>query len=806
MTKFICIHGHFYQPPRENPWLEFVELQDSAYPFHDWNERVTAECYAPNTASRILDAQNRIVDIINNYSRISFNVGPTLCAWLERHQPNVLAAIVEADRMSKERFSGHGSAIAQVYNHMIMPLANKADKYSQVYWGIVDFSRRFGRFPEGMWLPETAVDLETLDVLSELNIRFTLLAPRQAKRVRSFSKGARWHNVGEGIDPTTPYLCRLPSGRSIVLFFYDGPISQEMAFGGLLDNGERFAHRLMEAFSDDRTWTQIVHAATDGESYGHHHRHGDMALSYCLHTIEQAPDVTLTNYGEFLEKNPPQHEVEIHENSSWSCVHGIERWRSDCGCNSGRSGWHQAWRSPLRRGLDQLRDSVAPLYEESAKQLLIDPWKARNDYIDIILDRQTEHVDQFITHHAAHTLSQEDQIRVLKLLELQRNCMLMYTSCGWFFDDITGIETVQILQYAARAIQLAEDLFTVPLEEQLLSILREAPSNVLKNGEEAYLRYAKTACLDLLRIGAHYAISSLFAEIRVRTSLYCYLIDTSSAQMFESGKFKLGLGKITITSVLTRESARYSYAVLHFGDHNVSGGVREFQGDEAFEQMQSEIRSRFQRGFMTDILPLMITYFGTHNYSLWHLFRDEQRRVLNDILADAMAELRASFKQIYDKHFAVMSFMLSLNHLVPGPLRSVAEHMAREDLKEYLQQDPPAVDGLELLLERATQWHFDLRTEDLALAMAAAVDRQVLSFAHNDSDVNLLEQIQRVLGVLKKLNPEINLWRAQNAFFDIAARRFGTESKKAEVGDPASAAWVRHFSSVGQLLGMKVGS
>ena len=337
MERYICIHGHFYQPPRENPWLETVEVQDSAYPYHDWNERITAECYAPNTAVRIVDGQNRIVRIVNNFARISFNFGPTLLAWLERADPDVYAAILAADRESRFRFSGHGSALAQVYNHMILPLANRRDRTTQVAWGLRDFQRRFGRFPEGIWLPETAVDLATLDVLAEQGLLFTILAPHQARRIRSLSGRARtWRDLIDGtIDPSMAYLVRLPSGRTLSVFFYDGPISRSVAFDGLLRYGEDLAHRLASAFVSTRTWPQLVHIATDGETYGHHHRYGDMALAYALDYIESHQLARLTNYGEYLEKHPPLYEVEIVENTSWSCIHGIERWRSDCGCNCG---------------------------------------------------------------------------------------------------------------------------------------------------------------------------------------------------------------------------------------------------------------------------------------------------------------------------------------------------------------------------------------------------------------------------------------------------------------------------------------
>ncbi|HEY2321618.1 MAG TPA: glycoside hydrolase, partial [Thermoanaerobaculia bacterium] len=320
-ARFIAVHGHFYQPPRENPWLEAVETQDTAHPYHDWNERITFECYAPNASARILDDSDRILRIVNNYATMSFNFGPTLLSWLEVHAPETYAAIIDADRASRARFSGHGSAIAQAYNHIIMPLANARDRRTQVQWGIRDFEHRFGRKPEGMWLPETAVDTDTLEVLAAAGIRFTILEPGQAREA--------------GIDPTMAYRCNLPSGRSIAIFFYDGPISRAVAFENLLARGEFLANRLAGAFDPSRTHDQLVNIATDGETYGHHHRYGDMALAYALHYIEERELATLTNYGEYLEKHPPVHEVEIRENTAWSCAHGVERWRSDCGCSTG---------------------------------------------------------------------------------------------------------------------------------------------------------------------------------------------------------------------------------------------------------------------------------------------------------------------------------------------------------------------------------------------------------------------------------------------------------------------------------------
>src|SRR5689334_21061282 len=406
MDRYICIHGHFYQPPRENAWLEFVELQDSAYPFHDWNERVTAECYARNGMSRILDPNGDIDRITNNYARISFNFGPTLLAWLADKEPEVYRSILDADRESQTRFSGHGSAMAQSYNHSILPLSNSRDKYTQILWGIRDFEFRFGRYPEGMWLPETAVDLETLDILAKLGIKFTILSPYQAKAVRK-PRGRLFRDVNGGrIDPSAPYKVRLPSGRRIAVFFYDGPISQAIAFEHLLERGENLANRLLSAFSDGRAWPQLIHIAIDGETYGHHHKKGEMALSYALHHIGTNQLARLTNYGEYLERHPPTMQAEIWERTAWSCSHGVERWNSNCGCNSGgRPGWNQEWRKPLREALDWLRDSIAQPFEQKGAKLFRDPWAARNDYIQVILNRMPENIDRYFKAHASRELN-----------------------------------------------------------------------------------------------------------------------------------------------------------------------------------------------------------------------------------------------------------------------------------------------------------------------------------------------------------------------------------------------------------------
>ena len=415
-------------PPRENPWIEEVEVEDSAYPYHDWNARITSECYAPNSASRILDKDKKIIDIVNNYSSISFDFGPTLMMWLERRNPEVYAAILDADRESIRKFSGHGSAIAQAYNHLIMPLANRRDKRTQVIWGIRDFRHRFGRMPEGMWLPETAVDYETLEVMAEQGILFTILSPAQAGRIKKTGESG-WTGITERtIDCSLPYTCRLPGGKTIAIFFYDDGLAQELAFGNLLDNGGVFANRMMQVFSRFPQGRGLVSVASDGETFGHHHRFADMALAYAIYQITENEKAAITIFGEYLALHIPTYEVEIRENTSWSCPHGIERWRSDCGCctrgtvvrdtdphtpGPGRTkiipdprvsctvSWHQAWRSVLRTAMDRLRDVLIPVYEARMSSFVADPWEARDAYIDVILDRSPESREEFFSHHAS---------------------------------------------------------------------------------------------------------------------------------------------------------------------------------------------------------------------------------------------------------------------------------------------------------------------------------------------------------------------------------------------------------------------
>jgi alpha-amylase/alpha-mannosidase (GH57 family) len=803
---FVCIHCHFYQPPRENPWLEAVELQDSAYPYHDWNERITAECYQRNAAARILDSDGRIVEIINNYSRITFNFGPTLLSWTKDNAPQTYEAILEADRESRKRFSGHGSALAQAYNHIIMPLANRRDKQTQVSWGVADFQARFGRDPEGMWLPEAAVDVETLDVLAENGIKFTILAPHQAHRIRALS-GGDWEEVdGARIDPTRAYLARLPSGRSIVLFFYDGPVSRAVAFEGLLSSGDVYAQRLMSASSDLRDWDQLIHIATDGESYGHHHRHGEMALAYALHSIEKNDLAAITNYGEYMERFPPAYEVEIHENTAWSCAHGLRRWDSNCGCNSGRPGWNQEWRAPLRAALDWLRDETGPQFEQMARELVRDPWAARDDYIRVVLDRFEENRRQFVGRHAGRELTPEEQVKLWKLLELQRHAMLMYTSCGWFFDELSGIETVQVIQYAGRVVQLAEELFGDSIEAHFLERLAKANSNLPEhgNGAEIYNKFVRPAFVDLHKVGAHYAISSMFESYPDSARIYCYTAIREDYRSMEAGKLRLSLGRARFTSEITQESDLLTFGVLSFGDHNLVGGVRRFGGDKAYEDLTGQMEKAFQRADVPEVIRLLDSGFGGHVYSLKSLFRDEQRRILNLILESTLAEAEASYRQLYEHHAPLMRFLHDLGTPLPKAFQTTAEYALNSRLRREFENNGMDLERIRTLLDEARSANVTLDAPTLEYKMRQSVKRLAENVAEHPDDPDLAHRLEAAVRLFQGLPFQVSLATVQNRAWGLLRNVYPEYRARADNGDEQARQWVDQFRNLAEALRLRV--
>lgn len=758
MNKYLCIHGHFYQPPRENPWLETIENQSSAKPYHDWNERISEECYAPNSEARILNEERKITAITNNYEKISFNFGPTLLSWINDKNPKLLQAICEADRNSQKNFGGHGNAIAQAYNHMILPLANSADKYTQLYWGIRVFEYYFHRKPEGLWLPETAVDLETLDIMSELGIKFTILAPNQLKQIKPLN-GDEWQSE---FSIGTPYLQKLPSNRTIILFFYDGEISKAVAFEKLLDKGEDFAKRLLNNFPFEYTENNLMHIATDGETYGHHHAFGDMGLAYALNYIENHSDVQLANYAYFMELQPPEFEVEIHENSSWSCAHGIERWRSNCGCNSGK-GWHQEWRAPLRNALDFLRDALIPYFEEQADKLVKDPWKARNDYIDVILNRNL--LEDFIKQNEKKILDTNEKKSLIKWMELQRHAMLMYTSCGWFFDELSGIETIQVIKYAARVIQLAQELTQKDFEKEFVAKLNLAPSNIqeYENGANLYFKWVKPQCIDLYKVAAHFAASLPFNTYEESNQIYCYeaLLNRSINEV--AGKEQLLTGKFLIKSQITFDELEFWYAVFNQGDQNLISAIRT--PNEGLKKIECELQNAFKKGDSFEIVKLFENYFGSETLSIRDLFYDMKLDIMKEILFSFLTELENAHKQFFENNATLINFVSELHIDLPPLIFSSLNSLINRDIIFYLSSDNFNIENLSLLFDRAKKLKITLDSSGIAYAANSLIKHNADIIKEKITDNKFMEDLIQLVSFIKTIPVAINLWHLQNEVY-----------------------------------------
>ena len=807
--RYICIHGHFYQPPRENPWLETVETQDSAAPYHDWNERVCAECYAPNGAARVVNSKNKIIRIVNNYARMSFNFGPTLMSWLSENAARTYRMILDGERQSRRTNMGHSSAMAQVYNHIIMPLANRRDRITQIRWGILDYKKHYGALPEGMWLAETAADTETLELLAQHGVKFTILAPNQCKRVRPLKDGldddlvTSWSTPLErSVDSTHPYLVRFESGDSIAVFFYNGQTSRAIAFEGLLNSGEAFAARLKAGFKDHDE-PQLVSVATDGESYGHHHRHGEMALAWAVRLLERDKTVKLTNYASFLEQFPPKWECEIVDDSSWSCAHGVERWRSNCGCNT-RSDWSQEWRTPLRKALDELRDAIAPLTESEGAKLFKDVWEARNGYIDVILSRQSDTEERFFEEYGAHPLSAEERVRALQLMETQRHAQLMYTSCGWFFDDIGGIETVQVIAYAGRVIQLARELFgddIAAVETAFVARLKEAKSNVASTGDGAKIYSQKVAPmeLDLEQVAAHYAISSVFSSFADETELYCYRVHRISYEIYTSGRGRLALGRAHIASVLTNKQQSFSFAVLHFGDQNITAAVKKYQEADAveFEAFAAKAAEQVQRADFPDVIRLLDRYYGHVDYSLTSLFGDEQRRIVQLILNSTLWDIENSLTGIYEEHASLLHFLSEAGLPKPPALTLAAGFAINAGVRRALEAEPVDQALLRTFLKQAKADKVPLDMPILSYIADLRMKRAMVELQISAGSLEMLDRALTLARTLVELPFDLNLWQAQNIWYEILRTSTYSLTSQTEADRPQ---WNKDFNELGRLL------
>ena len=773
---FLTIHGHFYQPPRENPWLESIEVQDSAAPYHDWNERIAKECYSPNSASRIVDNRNRIIDIVNNYKYMSFNFGPTLLSWIENFAPLTYERIIKADIESVQEHNGHGNAMAQVYNHMIMPLSNERDKQTQVKWGIRDFEYRYGRKPEGMWLAETAADDDTLRVLVENDIKFTVLSPYQADKFRENSNG-EWIDVSWGnIDPARAYRYYIKSApnKYIDLFFYDGAISRSVAFDNLLLDGNKFSKRLTEGVSDYRNYPQLVNIATDGESYGHHTKFGDMALSYVLKVKAKDAGFQLTNYAEFLEKFPPKAEVTIKQPSSWSCSHGVGRWKEDCGCSTGgKPGWNQKWRKPLRNALDYLRDELAIIFEEfGTKYFVVDPWEVRDAYIDVVLNRKEVNILRFQREYFLPELSDEERVKAMELLEIQRQAMLMYTSCGWFFTELSGIETVQIMKYAARAMQLACRFSEKDLEAKFLEILNEAKSNIPEHGtgKDMYEKWVKPSIVTAKQLTCLWAISSLYDDFEDEEEVYCYTIRKNAYKKVQCGSMTFVIGHVDIKSKITLEKKDIMFALVVYAGGDFHCAIKEFSDDVEFNKIKTSLIKTFLTTSLTETIRALDEYFGKEYYTLKDIFIKERRKIVQILLRDKLNKFADYYRQIYLDGRGTIYHLQALGINIPNEFKLAAQYTLSQNFNELVSENH------ELFDENSMQKEKEILAE--AKMLGITLDKKISNDIYTKK---LLKNITRLTNSLERqqanvimdifseidsLELDIDLKETQNIYFN----------------------------------------
>jgi alpha-amylase/alpha-mannosidase (GH57 family) len=720
MSTALVIHGHFYQPPRENPWTGEVDREPSAHPDPNWNERIFHECYRPNGYARLFGEFNLIERIVNNYARMSFNFGPTLLSWMEGRHPATYARILEADRQSKERL-GHGGAIAQGYNHTILPLCNDRDRVTQVRWGISDFMHRFGRRPESLWLPETGCNDATLGTLIDEGLRFVILSPYQAERVRSLGGGAAWREVGDGsIDPgqAYKYLHKDGSGRSIAIFFYDGPISRSIAFEGSLASSQALVRRLAQAGGGEG---RLVHIATDGESYGHHSKFGDLALAHAL--LHEAPQhgFDVTNYSAFLEGHPPTTEVEIKagpggEGTAWSCAHGVGRWCRDCGCHTGaQEGWNQAWRGPLRSALNVLRDRNVKAFENEGGDLFRDPWEARDHYVELVLDRRRSR-DEWLKKHARKTLSARDQERALTLLEIQRNAMLMYTSCGWFFADISGIETIQVMKYAGRVLDLEAELGLPSSRDQFLAPLSEARSNLKEHGHGAdlFTKFVEPLRASTGRVAAHLGIMGLVDGDAPEGTTAGHRYVRSAFQKQRHGRISMATGRVELEDVATGKRADYALAAMHLGGVDFYCVCRAYEAQH-FQKACTRLWAAFRTATLPQLLRMAEKELGPDEYGLDNVFQEGQNRVSEMIYGNIVSRFSEQYMALFESNQRILEMLEDAGLELPDELVRAAEYTMGRRFEEEIRKahgsfEPHAYDRALAISEEARRRGYRMDT------------------------------------------------------------------------------------------------
>jgi alpha-amylase/alpha-mannosidase (GH57 family) len=792
-NKYICIHCHFYQPPRENPWLEKVEKQKSAFPFHDWNERITYECYGPNGWARIVDDQNRVIDMIDNYSNISFNFGPTLASYLEKNESDVYERIIESDKNKNDLLNN--SAIAQCYNHIIMPLANSLDKETQVIWGIKDFEMRFKRKPLGMWLPEGAVDFETLSIMKKHGIEFIILSPYSALRYRKTNANI-WKN---NINPRFPYHLNLPNNDHITVFFYDGDLSNEMAFKNILGNGTDFYNKLISSFSNDIGKKEFLIAAIDGETLGHHKKFADMSVAYSLEKIKKENEIDLINFENYLKLNPPEHVVEIIENSSWSCAHKVGRWSYDCGCNlENKPLWNQKWRFYLRNAMNYLRDDLFEIYFKNISKYLKDPVRARNEYINVINNRDKENIKKFLMNFELKTLNNDELTQVLKLLEMQRFAMSMFTSCGWFFDDLLRIESLQILTYAIRAIQLCKEVTNIDLESNFKKKLKDAKSNEGLNGEEILNEIIIPKALEIKKIAAFFIINLIFEKHNKNSTYFCYNIEIKSFEKHFFNKKHLVFGNIKIESQITLENISMNFAAIHFEDENFIIAFSEEEIDF------KKIKDTFFQNDLKVLKELLLSNLFIHNFSFWDLLEEDQLRIINKILHNSLNEMSSSIENIYENHYSFLSHVRKNNLNLSKNVLKTLEFVFNQRIIDLLNEEFLNLHKIQTLVHEIIHWKFQIDERNIKHLLKINFEKILKEFQKDILKIEHLISLNKLSEIFTPFSWKYDFWDSQNKFFEIFEKDFREFQKKSLEKDEFAMKWLKNFERLQKNLNLKI--
>lgn len=788
MQPFV-IHAHFYQPERTNPWTGVLDPEPTAAPARDWNDRIHGECYRPNGSARIFDDQRRVERIVNNYEHLSFNFGPTLLSWMERRAPETYARIIDGDWRSVRR-TGHGNALAQAFNHTILPLANERDRRTQISWGLADFRHRFGRDAQGMWLPETAADRATIDALIDAGVGFTVLAPHQAHRVRH--PGGEWQEVGAGIDTGRAYLHRHSdgSGRSMAVFFYDGSLAQNLAFG---EGGIDAADLIGTLRTGVPSSGGLVHAALDGETFGHHRPFGELGLAYTLFEGAQREGLIPTSYAAWLAANPPVDEVEIvgGEGTAWSCAHGVGRWARDCGCSTNaEEGWNQAWRAPLRAALDIVRDAAVDVFAARGGELLRDPWRARNDYIDVRLGTMTPAA--FLERHARRAVSERQTIEIWTLLESQRHAMVMYTSCGWFFGDVSGIETVYVLRFAARTLDLLGELGAAGgAEEAFLEALGAARSNKpeVGTGVDVWREQVRPARVTPRRIAAHLSLLGLSqpeaaADFPVGSpvALGGHSLIVREGQIERRGAVALVTARMSVTATDTGRTEELGIAGLHLGGLDFHGVSLLIDEHPDFDEQAAQLWEALPTESMVHLLR-RIWHLGDHpdgaEFGLEAALPGGRQIIVGTVFGDLTERFHEQYSRLYHDHRRILESLTAAGYDLPRDLRAAAELTLNAELEAQVDAasqsladdslDIASFDAVRDTIALAHEQGYTLELGDLQRALTEAITAAAAAAARSlrTADADLVD---RWLDLAAELDLPVDLSRAQELIWELAAK------------------------------------